>query len=87
MPYITYTNFQIDVHGANPNSWSYNPTVQSATKKKKKKKKGTHGLDDGDVSAETFFDWLDQMDSTPWQTKSGAASSALSLFILREADW
>ena len=29
-------------------------------------KKGlTHGLDDGDASAETFFDWLIQMDGTP----------------------
>lgn len=54
MPNVTYTNFQIDVHGANPNSWSYNPTVQPD------KKKGgvvARGWDDGDVTAETFF-WL-----------------------------
>lgn len=54
MPNITYTNFQIDVHGANLNSWSYNPTLQSA-------KKRDTCLDDG-VSAETNLDWLIQMD-------------------------
>ena len=59
MPNITYTNFQIDVHEANPNSWSYNPTVQPA--KKKKKKRLTHGLDDGDVRAWDLF-WLDFSD-------------------------
>ena len=62
MPNITYTNFQIDVHEANPNSWSYNPTVQPAKKKKKKKKKRLqHCLDDGEVRAWGLF-WLDFLD-------------------------
>lgn len=61
---ITYTNCQIVVRGANPYSWSCNPTDHSQKKNTPKKKPKqnseaglTHDLCSGDVTAELRCRW------------------------------